>query len=72
VFEIPAVIIAGAYGLRVGASMMSRIRKNKEVLISDSLIEAIKVYFNRVLPLFLIAAIIESYVTPLIVFSVIK
>jgi stage II sporulation protein M len=72
VFEVPAVIIAGAYGLRVGASMMSRIRKNKEVLISDSLIEAIKVYFNRVLPLFLIAAIIESYVTPLIVFSVIK
>jgi uncharacterized membrane protein SpoIIM required for sporulation len=56
----------------VGASMMSKIRKKKEVLISDSLIEAIKVYFNRVLPLFLIAAIIESYVTPLIVFSVIK
>lgn len=54
IFEIPAFLISISYGIIIGMSLFS---KDK---ISDKYIEGLKTYLIVVLPLLLIAAIIES------------
>lgn len=70
IFEIPAIIICGAYGMRIGASVMGKIRRRDDGLISENLLEGLKAFVSKALPLFITAALVESFVTPLIVFSI--
>lgn len=68
VFEIPAVIISGAYGLKIGASAMSKLR-GREARLSDALAEGLRAYLSKALPLFAIAALVESFITPLVLLT---
>jgi uncharacterized membrane protein SpoIIM required for sporulation/ABC-type transport system involved in multi-copper enzyme maturation permease subunit len=67
VFEIPALILAGAAILQVGASLVTPYRKET---IGESLVSSIadwaKITLALVIPLFLGAAILEVFVSPLL------
>jgi stage II sporulation protein M len=66
--ELPAVILAGAVALRLGASVISpppgkTVGKGWMVALAD----AIRLWFLLILPMLLVAAVVEIYVTPLLV-----
>jgi uncharacterized membrane protein SpoIIM required for sporulation/ABC-type transport system involved in multi-copper enzyme maturation permease subunit len=67
VFEIPALILAGASVLQVGASLVTPSRKQTigESLVS-SLADWAKITLALVMPLFLAAAILEVFFSPLL------
>lgn len=60
VFEIPAMLLAAAYGLRLGMAALERIRGRKVLPISGQLKYALRRYVEIVLPLLVIAAAIET------------
>ena len=68
VVELPAVVLATAFSLRLGASIMA---PPPGFAISESLLLSIadflKVFFLLVIPMLLVAAVIEVHVTPLVV-----
>ncbi len=64
VVEIPALILAASYGVEVGLAVIKKLL-GKEIEISEVLAEKIKKYFKIVLPMLLVAALIETYVTPM-------
>ncbi len=65
IFEIPALILAGAAILQVGASLVTPYRKET---IGESLVSSVadwaKITLALVIPLFLGAAILEVFVSP--------
>jgi uncharacterized membrane protein SpoIIM required for sporulation len=67
IFEIPALILTGAAILQVGASLVTPHRKGT---IGESLVSSIadwaKITLALVVPLFLGAAILEAFVSPLL------
>ena len=69
--ELPAVVLAGAFGLRLGASTMA---PPPGFSISESIMLALadllKVFILVVIPMLLLAAAVEVYVTPLVVMRV--
>ncbi len=65
IIEIPAVLIACTYGLWLGLKTFDRVR-GKDVNISQCLKKALMVYLKVVLPMLLIAAFVETYITPII------
>jgi len=67
IFEIPALILTGASILQVGASMVTPYRKQTigESLVC-SLADWAKVTLALVMPLFLGAAILEVFISPLV------
>ncbi|MEM4425530.1 MAG: stage II sporulation protein M [Candidatus Nezhaarchaeales archaeon] len=65
IFEIPALLISCALGIGIGMSVVRRIRR-KDVSIGSVVISCIKAYFKIVMPLLVLAAFIEIYVTPLL------
>jgi uncharacterized membrane protein SpoIIM required for sporulation/ABC-type transport system involved in multi-copper enzyme maturation permease subunit len=67
IFEIPALILAGASILQVGASLVTPYRKQTigEGLVS-SIADWAKITLALVVPLFLAAAILEVFVSPLL------
>ena len=68
IVELPGVVLATAFSLRLGASIMA---PPPGFAISESLLLSIadflKVFFLLVVPMLLVAAIIEVHVTPLVV-----
>lgn len=73
IFELPALMLASAAMLRIGVVLVTpqTSRSLGEVSI-EALADWAKIAFGLVLPLLLVAAIIETYVTPSIFLSVIK
>ena len=67
IFEIPALILAGACILQVGASLVTPHQKETigESLVS-SLADWVKIILALVIPLFLGAAILEVFTSPLL------
>lgn len=65
ILEIPAIIIACAYGLRIGFATFKKIRGGN-VSVSDEIRKALEVFAKIVTPTLLIAAFIETYITPLV------
>lgn len=63
VFELPALIIAGAVGLDMANSMIQHLRGKKEVLLSSAEIKEIQHILMITLALLVIAAVVESQVT---------
>jgi uncharacterized membrane protein SpoIIM required for sporulation len=66
--ELTGVVLAMAFGLRLGASIMSPppgFSISEGLLLS--LADLLKVFFLLVIPLLLLAAAVEVYVTPLVV-----
>ena len=67
ILEIPAVILACSYGLWLGFRVLDRVR-GKNVNLAHCLKRAFESYLRIVLPTLLIAALIETYVTPLVAY----
>ena len=57
IFELPAVFISFALGLRIGASVLNRKKFSK---FNENFISCLKVFVLIVIPLLIIAAIIEG------------
>ncbi|MDP2672793.1 MAG: stage II sporulation protein M, partial [Nanoarchaeota archaeon] len=57
IFELPAVFISFALGLRIGASLFNKKRFKK---FNENFISCLKVFILIVIPLLIIAAIIEG------------
>jgi len=65
IFELPAFFLAGALGLRLGATVISKIKmlisnKNKKGYLLGNFQKSAKVFIFIIIPLLLIAGIIET------------
>lgn len=73
IFEIPAIILASAVVLHMGSILVT---PNSERSLGEVLIESIadwaKITIGLVIPLLMVAAAIETWITPILLFSVIK
>jgi uncharacterized membrane protein SpoIIM required for sporulation/ABC-type transport system involved in multi-copper enzyme maturation permease subunit len=73
IFEIPALMLATAMMLRIGAIMVTpQIGKSMGQVIFELIADWLKVFLGVVVPLLAVAAIVETYVTPYILFAVMK
>jgi stage II sporulation protein M len=61
VLEIPAVIFSAAYGLWLGITFAKRIRWRNLVGFGGQVIHGIRMFFKFAFPLFILAALIETY-----------
>ncbi len=64
-FEIPALILTSAIGLRIGVSSLSKLAGAK-MNLSGEIAGGLKFYVLIVIPLLLVAALVEAFVTPVI------
>lgn len=65
IIELPMVLLSAALGTRIGMMVLLRIRgkiPTEEIL--STLKWSISFYFRRILPLLFVAAVIETFVTP--------
>jgi stage II sporulation protein M len=70
IFEIPALILASAAMLRIGVVLVTpQIGRSMGEVVLEQLADWTKIAIGLVLPLLLIAAVIETYVTPLLLAS---
>lgn len=65
IFEVPAVLIAASYGLWWGVKNYRKYRYKDSFRDEFSL--PIKRYINIVIPLLLLGAFVETYITPFII-----
>jgi stage II sporulation protein M len=65
ILELPMVFLAAAIGLRLGHQVFSALI-GKPTQIKREFIEGLMFYFRWILPILLVAAIIETFITPLI------
>ncbi len=73
IFEIPALMLASAVVLRMGAVLVTpQTGKSMGQIILEQLADWLKVFLGLVVPLLAIAAIIEAYVTPSVLAAVVK
>ncbi len=71
IFEIPALMFASAIVLRIGAVLVTpQIGKSMGQVILELAADWVKVFFGVVIPLLAIAALVEAYITPSILFAV--
>jgi stage II sporulation protein M len=61
VLEIPAVIISAASGLWLGVTFANRIRRRNLVGFGNQVKHAIRMFFKIAFPLFILAALIETF-----------
>jgi uncharacterized membrane protein SpoIIM required for sporulation len=59
--EIPAVIFAASYGLWLGVTFTKRIRQRDMAGFGNQVIHAIRMFFMVAFPLFVAAALIETF-----------
>ncbi len=67
IVEIPAIIIACSYGIWLGRRFWNAI--NGKEKFRNAVFFALKKYLRIVLPMLIVAAIIETFVTPYIAFA---
>jgi stage II sporulation protein M len=62
IFELPAVFISSAIGIRIGLAYLLS-RGNRTIAVSQRIKEAGAIYITVVIPLLLLAAFIEVYIS---------
>lgn len=73
IFEIPALMLSSAIVLYIGAALVTpQTGKSMGQVMLELLADWAKIFLGVVIPLLAIAAVIESYVTPSILFTVMK
>jgi uncharacterized membrane protein SpoIIM required for sporulation/ABC-type transport system involved in multi-copper enzyme maturation permease subunit len=73
IFEIPALMLSAASVLRIGIVLVTpQLGKSMGDVVIELLADWTKVFIGLVIPLLAIAALIETYITPLILLSVLK
>lgn len=65
ILELPMVFLSAAIGLRLGHQVISALL-GKETDVKREFAEGIRFYISWIVPLLLLAAIIETFITPLI------
>lgn len=63
--EIPAIIVACSYGLKIGVTVAKKII-GENVSVFEEIKKALEIYAKIVLPILLTAAFVETYITPLV------
>lgn len=72
IFELPALLLASAAVLRMGAVLVTpQVGRSMGEVLIESLAYWTKIVLGLVVPLLILAAIIEAYVTPAILMNVI-
>jgi stage II sporulation protein M len=69
IIEVPAILISAGIGLRLGYVMYLSL-KGTRTEIKQELRQGVRFYMRVILPLLFIAAMVETFVTPLIAFHV--
>jgi len=70
IFEIPALILASAAMLRIGVVLVTpQVGRSMGEVVLELLADWTKIAVGLVIPLLLLAAVIETYVTPLLLAS---
>lgn len=67
IFELPAAVLATAFALKIGASIISGGRRGESEGFVGALADWIKVFCFVVIPLLMIAAFVEVNITPRII-----
>lgn len=65
IIEVPMVLISAGLGLRLGFFMYLSLRGQKKDMKYE-LVESLSTYVRIIMPLLFIAAVVETFVTPLI------
>lgn len=66
IFELPALLLSLAAGLCLCKNINTYIRKNEKGVMKPLMLHILRVVCLLVLPLLAVAAVLESYVTPLV------
>jgi stage II sporulation protein M len=69
IIELPMVFISAGLGLRLGYFMYISLKGEKKDMRFE-LIESLRIYVRIIMPLLFVSAMIETFVTPLIVLQV--
>lgn len=64
VFEIPAMIIAASLGMLIGSRTVQKLWGERAYRLGHEYVQSLRFFLVVALPLFLIAALVEVYVTP--------
>jgi stage II sporulation protein M len=71
IFELPALMIGSAIALYMGAALVTpQTGKSMGEVIIELLADWVKIFLGIVIPLLAVAAVIEAYVTPGLLISV--
>lgn len=66
VIELPMILISAAMGLRMGLLVFNTLT-GKDVDLKKELLQGLNIFFRFVAPLLLVAAAIETFITPLLI-----
>lgn len=66
IIEIPMVVISAAIGLRLGFKGLASL-KGKSVHLKEEIITGVKFFFYWIMPLLLVAAAVETFITSVII-----
>jgi stage II sporulation protein M len=69
ILEIPMILISSGLGLRLGYLMYSSIM-GKETDMRSELMQSLRIYMRIIMPLLFVSAVVETFVTPLVVLRV--
>jgi stage II sporulation protein M len=69
IIEIPMFLTSAAIGFKLGHQSI-RYFAGKEVHLKAELVRSLKFYFHWILPLVFLAAVIETFVTPVVIYMV--
>lgn len=69
IIEIPMLVISSAVGMKIGYTALQALL-SKPVDLKEEIIKGIKFYLHWLFPLILLAAIIETFITPVIIYLV--
>ena len=67
IFEIPALVLSIALGLYLCRIITNYVRHNEKGIVRTALYHILRVFVLRAVPLFAIASVVESYITPWII-----
>jgi stage II sporulation protein M len=66
VLELPAIFLGTSIGLRLGMHPVRRLAGKSHTTLLEELAYGLRIYFKVILPLLILAAVVEVYVTPLV------
>ncbi|MDG6243549.1 MAG: stage II sporulation protein M [Methanolobus sp.] len=69
IIEIPMLLISSAIGMKIGYRTLETII-SKPVDLKGEIIKGVKFYLHWLLPLIFLAAVIETFITPMVIYMV--
>lgn len=66
VIEIPAILLANSYGVWLGKQFYGKLR-GRSISMKTSFLAVFRKYLRIVVPLLLLAAMVEAFITPLVI-----